>query len=163
MLTLPKLVDRPAQPYVAIHVKVTIPFGDVIGRVMPELFDTLKTRGIEGSGPVFFKFNVVDMPRLEIEFGVPVATPVAGEGRLVAGVLPAGRYAELTYWGHYDDLIEVTGILIDWARARGIRWDSTTEADGEHFASRLEIYPNSPDEEPDPQKWETILSFKVRD
>ena len=37
MLTLPSLVDRSAQPYVAIREKVTIPFTPVIDTVMQEV------------------------------------------------------------------------------------------------------------------------------
>jgi effector-binding domain-containing protein len=163
VLTLPRLVEHPAQPYLAIRERVTIPFGPAIGPIMGELFGTLERKGIKPAGPVFFKYNIVKMPELEIEFGVPVAAGTGGEGRLVPGVLPAGRYAEATYWGHYDNLMEFNAVLIGWARQKGIGWDSRQEADGEHFAARLEIYPNSPDEEPDPDKWETILRIKVAD
>jgi effector-binding domain-containing protein len=163
MLTLPKIADRAAQPYVAIRQKVTIPFGEAIGPIMGELFGTINAKGIQPSGPVFFKYNIVNMPELEIEFGVPVASPIAGDGRLVSGTLPAGRYAELTYWGHYDNLMDANAVLIGWAKQRELAWDSTDEADGEHFAARVEIYPNSPDEEPDPEKWETTVAIKVKE
>ena len=163
MLTLPKLVARPAQPYVAIREKVVIPFNDAVDRVMPELFGTLKRKGIEGAGPVFFKYNIIKMPELEVEFAVPVATLVATDGRLVAGVLPAGRYAEVTYWGPYDKLMDVNAVLIGWARQCGIEWDVKEASDGDHFAARFEIYHNDPSEEPDPNKWETTVAIKVRD
>ncbi len=163
MLTLPKLVERPAQPYVAIREKVAIPFNETVDRVLPELFGTLKSRGIEGSGPVFFKYNIIKMPELEVEFAVPVATPMPADGRLIAGVLPAGRYAQLTYWGPYDKLVDVTAVLIGWARQCGIEWDVKEAPDGDHFAARFEIYENDPSEEPDPNKWETTLAIKVRD
>lgn len=161
MLTLPRIVDRPAQPYLAIRERVTMPFGETVGKVLPELFGTLAARGIAPTGPLFFKYNVVAMPDLEIEFGVPVAAPSVDEGRLVAGVLPAGRYAELTYRGHYDNLIDANAALISWAQQRGHSWDSTIEADGEHFAARLEIYTTDPDQVPDPENWETIVAIKV--
>lgn len=163
MLTLPKIVERPAQPYVAIRERVTIPFDAEIDRVMDELFGSVNSKGIPIVGPVFFKHNIVDMPRLEMDFGVPVETAVAGDGRLVTGVLPAGRYAELTYWGHYDNLMQANEVLIAWARLKGIAWDVIQRPDGDHFASRLEIYHNSPAEEPDPEKWQTTVTIKVRD
>ncbi|MGV3490960.1 MAG: GyrI-like domain-containing protein [Devosia sp.] len=162
MLTLPKLVDRPAQSYLAITRAVTIPFGDVIGGIMGELFGGLNAAGIQPVGPVFFKYDIVNMPELVITFGVPVAAGTAAVGPLDAGTLPAGRYAQTTYWGHYDNLMDVNAILIGWARERGLVWDATTEADGDHFVSRIEIYPNGPDDEPDPEKWETTVAIKVR-
>lgn len=163
MLTLPRIVERPAQPYVAIRHRVRIPFGEVIGSIMGELFDAVNAKGIQPVGPVFFKYDTVAMPDLEIEFGVPVAAAVSAGGRLASGTLPAGRYAELTYWGHYDNLIDVTAMLMGWAWQRGIIWDATEASDGEHFASRLELYHNGPDDEPDPDKWKTTLLIRIKD
>lgn len=163
MLTLPTIVERVAQPYVAIREQVSIPFEATIDRVMPELMERAKALGIEEPGPVFFKYNIIRMPELQVEFGVPTTQPLAGDDRLLSGVLPAGRYVSLTYWGHYDNLIEVTALLIGWAKQKGLEWDAETLADGDHFACRLETYTNDPSEEPDPAKWETVLEFKLRD
>lgn len=163
MLTLPRIAERPAQPYIAIREQVRIPFGAIIDRVIPELMKRANELGIEDPGPVFFKYNIIRMPELEVEFGMPTKQPLAGGDRLISGVLPAGRYASLTYWGHYDNLMEVTALLIGWAKQKGLEWDAETLADGDHFACRLETYINSPAEEPDPAKWETVLEFKLRD
>lgn len=162
MLTLPRIVERPAQPYVAIRQRVTIPFGEVIGPIMGQLFGSLNAQAIQATGPVFFKHNIVAMPDLDMDFGVPVAAAVVASAPLVSGVLPAGRYAEVTYWGHYDNLIEVNAILIGWARQTGLVWDVTEGPDGDHFAARMEIYPNGPDDEPDPNKWETTVAIKLK-
>lgn len=163
MLTLPKIVEHPAQRYAAIRRQVAIPFDDGIGSAIEALMATIDRQGLQVDGLIFFKFNIVKMPELEVEFGVPIKGTGTSEGDFVVGTLPAGRYAELTYYGHYDDLMEVTALLIGWAKHKDIAWDSSSEADGEHFAARLEIYHNSPEEEPDPKKWETTLRFKVRD
>jgi hypothetical protein len=45
----------------------------------------------------------------------------------------------------------------------GLEFDRHDEPSGDAFACRLEIYPTSPEEEPDPSKWDTILAFKLRD
>ena len=116
MLTLPKIVERAKQPYVAIRQKVTIPFGEAIGPIMGELLGTINANGIQPVGPVFFKYNIVNMPELEMEFGVPVASPVVGDGGLVSGVLPAGRYAALTHTGPYHELYEANMKLDIWTR-----------------------------------------------
>ncbi len=163
MLTLPKIVERPAQPYVAVRQKVDIPFDQHIGSAMGELFATIESQKLQEVGPAFFKYNIVKMPELEIEFGAPVSGQAVAGGRFITGILPAGRYVEMTYFGHYDDLMEVTAILIGWAKHKGLEWDAETHPDGDHFACRLEIYHNSPDEEPDPAKWETTLAFKLKD
>lgn len=161
MLTLPKIVDRPAVAYVAVKARVTLPFDDEIPNIMDRLFGFLKDNGLREAGPVFFKHNVVAMPDIEMEFGVPVDRPIAVNGDFVSGHLPAGRYAEVTYFGPYDDLIGVNGILIDWARNAGWTFDARQQVGGEWFANRLEIIHNNPAE--DSTKWETTVSIKLRD
>ncbi|WP_374624642.1 GyrI-like domain-containing protein [Devosia sp.] len=163
MLTLPRTTERAAQPFVAVRRTVRIPFDADIAPAMAELFDVLRQKGIEPSGPVFFKYNIIRMPELEIDFAVPVAASVIDAGSLVSGILPPGRYAELTYWGHYDNLMDANAVLIGWAKEKGIAWDAHEAADGDHFACRMEIYPNGPDDEPDPAKWETTVAIKVKD
>lgn len=163
MLTLPKIVDRPATHYAAVAAEVRIPFGEAIGPLMEEAAGYLDGAGASGFGPALFKYDVIDMPRLEMQFGFVTPKAVTGSERVKAGVLPAGKYATLTYTGHYDNLMDATATLIGWAKETGVEWDSTSGPGGERFASRVEIYPNGPDDEPDPEKWITEIWIKVRD
>jgi len=159
----PRIVERPAQPYVALRRQVTIPFGKDVSRAMKQLAREIKSREIQGTGAALFKYNIVRMPELEIEFGFEVAEAQATSGELLGGTLPAGRYAELTFFGPYRHLHKVNGALIDWAREKGLVFDVHPEANGDHFASRVEIYPNGPDDEPDPNKLQTVVAIKLRD
>ena len=164
MLTSTRITERAAQPYVAMRRRVTIPFGAVIDATLPELFRWLEIHGVEPAGPRFFKYNVIDMAReLELEFGVPTSGPVAGDAATVFGTLPAGRYATLTLHGHYDKLIDATGVLIDWVRGRGLAFDSEVTPEGERFVGRFEIYPNDPGEVPNPDDWETEIWIKLQE
>jgi effector-binding domain-containing protein len=164
MLTLPKIIERPAQPYVAMRRRVRIPFGPVIDATMPKLFKWIGDHRVEPSGPPFFKYNVIDMAKeLEIEFGVPTLALLAADADVITGTIPAGRYATLTYHGHYDNLVEVTSVLIGWAKLHQIDFDMEETPEGDKFAARLEIYPNDPREVTNPEDWETVLMFKLRD
>jgi hypothetical protein len=158
----PKLVDREATHYAAVAAEVHAPFGEAIGPLMGEAAGYLETAGVGGFGPAVFRYDVIDMPRLEMQFGFVTPKAVAGNARVKPDVLPAGSYVTLTYFGHYDNLEKVTGSVIDWAREQGIEWDSTAGPNGEHFAARFEIYPNGPMDEPDPSKWETQIWIKVK-
>jgi hypothetical protein len=54
------------------------------------------------AGAPILKYNVIDMERaLELEFGVPTAEHVPGDGRVISGRLPAGRYTTILYRGPY--------------------------------------------------------------
>ena len=163
MLTLPKIVERSAQPYVAIRQQVRMPFGEAVDRAFPEVFGWLEANGMRPAGAPFIKYNVIQMPRLELEFGVPVEAASKSDGRVLAGTLPGGRYATLTYWGAYDNLMDVNAVLIGWAKEKGIRWDAVETPNGDRFAGRLEIYETDPREEPDQSKWKTEVAIRLAD
>ena len=100
---------------------------------------------------------------LEIEAGVPLAAAVDGDDHVVAGVLPAGRYATVTHTGHPSELVDVTGALLDWAAEQGLTWDISPAEDGDRWGARVEFYLTDPREEPDMSKWQTQLAFRLAD
>ncbi|HEY6297824.1 MAG TPA: GyrI-like domain-containing protein [Streptosporangiaceae bacterium] len=165
MSAVPEIVERPARPYVAIPAHVTMAeIGAVVPPLNGEVFRWLAERGAASDGAPFWKYNVIDMDReLVIEAGVTVPQALAGDGRVVAGTLPSGRYATLMHMGHPSELAGVTATLLDWATGQGLSWDMSPEADGERWGSRLEIYLTDPAEEPDMSKWVTQLAFRLAD
>jgi effector-binding domain-containing protein len=159
-----EIVTRTQQPYVAVRAKVTMDGLGQLGARFGEVAGWLGARGLAPAGAPFFRYNVIDMMReLEVVAGFPVASAVDGDGQIVAGVLPAGRYATLTHIGHPSDLIDVTRQLLDWAAAQGLKWDMTQTAQGERWGGRLETYLTNPGEQPDMGKWVTQLAFRLAD
>jgi effector-binding domain-containing protein len=160
----PVIVSRPEQPYAGIMASVPMQGLNQVADRIPEVFRWLADRGVEPAGAPFFKYNVIDMAReLEVEVGVPVARPVAGDGEIIGGVLPAGRYATVAHVGHPQQLIGATGALLDWAAQQGLEWDMMATDAGEKWACRVEFYVTDPKEEPDMNKWTTELVFKLAD
>src|SRR5262252_4033797 len=124
MFAEPTVVERDAQPYVGIEHAVTMTTLSQVGDGIRDLFGWLGAHALSPAGPPFFKYNVIDMAReLIVEAGAPVAEPVEGDGRVVAGVLPAGRYVTMTHLGHPDELEAATAHLLQWAAAAGLRFD----------------------------------------
>lgn len=157
----PTIETRMDQPYVAIPVSVGM---DELASVVPPLtgrvFDWLAAQGIAPTGPRFWRYLVVDMEhQLVLETGVPVASPVEGNGEISVGVLPAGRYASVVHTGHPDTLVTATRDLLQWAAERDVEWD----ADGNRWGCRLEEYLSDPAEVPDMSEWRTRLAFRLRD
>ena len=152
------------QPYVAIRGHVSMAELGAFAARTGEVFAWLGARGLPPVGPPFLKYNVIDMMRqLEVEAGVPVAAPANGDGEVLPGVLPAGRYATLMHTGHPSELVGTTKALLDWAAAQGLTWDMSPGETGDRWASRLEIYLTDPREEPDMSKWVTQLAFRLAD
>jgi len=163
MITSPKVVDRSEQPYVAVKSVVTMKeIGAAAGKFLGEVFGWVGGHGLTPAGAPFFKYNVVDMEHgLEIEFGVPTATLVAGDDRVVASTLPAGRYASLVYRGPYEQLYDANAALLDWIREQGLRMDVQGSPQGDRFGCRLEIYLTDPAVEKDPAKLETEVAIRL--
>jgi hypothetical protein len=155
--------ERAEQPYLGLTASVTVDdFSPVIDR-MDETFRRLAERGIEPSGPPFWRYKVIDMERqLVIQAGVPVAEPVGLDG-LDTDVVPSGRYVETTFTGHPDRLVTVTADLLRWADNQGLVFEQHTGPQGEVWGCRLEIYETDPTEEPDMNRWTTTLAFRLAD
>jgi effector-binding domain-containing protein len=134
----------------------------VTPQLMSELFGFLRQTGVPPAGAPLIRYHVIDMDTvLDIEIGVPVAQPIAGNGRVSASELPAGQYASLIHTGPYDGLRAANAALIEWADGRGVRWDRWDDPQADAFRARYESYVTDPVEEPDPSKWVTEVAIKV--
>src|SRR5690349_20662015 len=98
-MTEPKVENRDEQPYMGIRSQVPMAeLPTVIPQSLGEIFAWLGKEGVTPAGPPFIRYHVIDMSsKLDVELGVPVASALAGDDRVAAGVLPAGRYASLVY------------------------------------------------------------------
>jgi hypothetical protein len=165
--TDPQVIHRAAQPYVAIRKLVTPHNPAEITDELPGLLGWLARRGIEPVGAPFFKYSQVRMlDLLDLEVGIPIATASAAsadDGRVLAGVLPEGRFASVTHAGHPDELLNVTAELLDWGSQQGLRWDLSETGPGQTWGLRLELYRTDPALQCDPSDWETELIIRLAD
>jgi effector-binding domain-containing protein len=164
MIGEPKLEERNEQPYVAIRAQATMQTLDsVIPQGIGEVFAWLGKQGIAPAGAPFVRYLVIDMAALlELEVGVPVASALAGDGRIIPGMLPAGRYASLIYTG-IDNGIQGNWTLLKWGNEKGLAWDTWTTEKGDGWGARYESFLTNPDEEPDRAKWETEVAIRLAD
>ena len=97
---------------------------------------------------------------MDSEVGFPVVRALAHEGRVAAGLLPAGRYARLIYRGN-----GLTGNspLLDWGKATGIVWDRWADAQGDTFGARYETFLTDPTVEPRKTKGDIEVAIQLRD
>lgn len=161
MLTEPKLEQRDEQPYVAIRREVTLAeLGTVLPPLVDEVLGWIARRGVAQSGPAFFRYLTMDMAgdgRFVVDVGAPVAAATPGEGQIIAGAMPAGRYATVLYTGPYDNVASGHFALLEWGAAHGVAWQ--TSDDGRGWGARVEYYITDPADLPDPQTWETEVAF----
>ncbi|UYO00430.1 MAG: GyrI-like domain-containing protein [Devosia sp.] len=165
MLTLPEIATRAAQAYV--YVPFTVRMNQMqqpAGEGFPQIFAHIAKHGLTPVGPAFYNYRRIDMSdTLDVEAGIAVAAAGPEEGNVRNGTLPEGRFVSLTWTGHPDKLMTVTGMLIGWLKESDTALDVAEKADGDHFACRLELYESDPAEVPDMNEWVTTLAFKLRD
>lgn len=157
----PKLERRREQSYVAIKAHATrAELSTKLPPLIGELAGWLAARGVKPMGAPFYRYLVIDQNEgFDIEVGLPVSSPVQGDGRVDVGVIPAGCYAVTTHIGSYDRLQDATAILKKWAAENDVRWD--TSENESRWGARLETYLTDPSEVPDPQKWQTEIAIRT--
>ena len=166
MITKPKIEFRAEQTYAAIRAKVAVPFGSVLGDLWGEVQTWLASQEAAMTGAALIRYLTTDMSKeLDIEVGFLVAEALPGKSRISAGILPAGRYAVLSYTGPYqgDGIYRANIALIEWAKQNHIVWQMSTQDNVEWWGGRAEIYLTDPEKEPDSKKWRTELVFLVAD
>jgi effector-binding domain-containing protein len=158
----PKIDERAEQPYMGIRTQTPMKgMFKVIDKLFKEMNGWLEQTGVQASGAPFLRYHVIDMEgEMDIEVGFPVAAALPDDGRVTAGVLPAGRYASLVYIGN-----GYTGnkTLVEWARDNGIAWDRWDDPKGDAFRCRLETYLTDPKVEPRKTKWQVEVAIKLRE
>lgn len=163
-LSVPVVVDRNAMPYVAIA--ASGPMAD-LPRFAPPLFPRLhgwmQQHGLAGTAGMFRYRAFHGDGGVAMEVATLLDRAARGDGAVIAGELPAGRYATATYTGPYDRLHDAFCMLSGWLRGRGLSADERYEAGSRFPAAQAEIYRVTPMDTADPARWKTDLLLKLAD
>ncbi|MBZ0290336.1 MAG: GyrI-like domain-containing protein [Anaerolineae bacterium] len=167
-VTEPKVENRDPQPYAGIRTQISMgEFPSIIPQYIDEVAEWLGKQGVAPDGPPIIRYHACPtMPgpdaMLDVAIGWPVANPLKGEGRIVADVLPAGRYASLVFTG-VENGVKGNGVLVDWAKEKSIEWDHWDDPLGDAFRGRVEYMMDGPDDDPNPSNWRTEVAIKLAD
>jgi effector-binding domain-containing protein len=100
---------------------------------------------------------------LECEAGFTVREAVSGQGRIQPGSFPAGSYASIIYTGDFKDMMQAHIALEQWIKEQGLK-EKIHASDGKvRWGGRTEFYLVDPDNEPDPDRWQTEITFLLED
>jgi effector-binding domain-containing protein len=126
----PRLEDLAPQPTVAARVQQ--PFDEVdIGSLfelhMANVADRIADLGGTPAGPPYARYHEFGPERADVEFGIPVASPVGNlrplaeceSGEVGAGELPGGPAAITLHLGAYPGLGAAYERLGEWIPAQG--------------------------------------------
>lgn len=142
-----------AQPYLGIRASTTIDqVASVMGPLFGEIFGHISEDGSSPAGMPFAIYHSMDGKDVELECGMPVASPMPGTDRVRAAELPAGTAATATHFGPYEELGKTWSALMEWIGSEGL----------DVAASPWEVYLTDPGTEPDSSKWRTDIFVPVR-
>ncbi|WP_326540474.1 GyrI-like domain-containing protein [Pseudorhodoferax sp.] len=106
---------RPVQTYVGMRTVMPM---DQFDRQIPEMTarvaEWLAAHSLRPAGNAFLRYHTIDMPhRMDVELGIPAEGASDADGPLRNAVMPAGRYAVLTYRGVKNG-VAANKRLLDW-------------------------------------------------
>ena len=142
-----------AQPILGIRTTTGMDkIAQIMGPLFGEVYGYIQAQGQRPAGMPLTIYHSMDGNTVELECALPVASPMAGAGRIQPGELPCGTMASITHMGPYDDLPATWAALTEWMQSEGL------EAGGAPW----EVYVTDPGAEPDKSKWRTDIFFPVR-
>ena len=154
MIDIPQITQTVPQLTAFIH--LTIPrqeIRNVMGPGLSEVRAAIAAQGIAPAGPWFTHHLRMDPGTFDFEICVPVTVPVAANGRVKPGQLPATKVAWTVYYGTYEGLGAAWGEFDAWVASNG----HTPGPD------LWECYLAGPESSPDPSTWRTELSRPLID
>lgn len=158
----PGIDQRAARHYVGL--RIVTPFEGMFAqtdKLFKELRQWVNARGLADQGPYFLRYHVIDMNGLmDVEAGFVVASQMMGDERVKGGVLPAGRYAHLTYSRY---ALRGNQALLIWAKEMQLNVDRKETPEGDAFGCRYEAYLTDYRSEPKKKKWQVDLAIRLRD
>jgi len=123
-----------------------------IGHMFQAVKAALASQGIEPDGAPFARYHSSgDM--VDLEAGAMVATPIAADGDVKPGELPAGPAAIAIHVGPYETLSATYDVIEAWLTA-----STSHQASGGPW----ELYITDPSAEPEPRKWLTEIIYPLK-
>jgi effector-binding domain-containing protein len=108
------------QPVVQIRTTIRIAeLPEAVGERVSAIADYLRRGEIATAGPPYVRYHTFGEGETDFELGVPVVKPVAGEGRVAAGELPAGPAISTWHTGPHGQLGEAYARIASWLRENG--------------------------------------------
>ncbi|MDB5032833.1 MAG: AraC family transcriptional regulator [Chlorobi bacterium] len=125
--------------------------GPTLDRIFPEIWQYASSQNLQITGPPYARTYSITDTSVDLEGGMPVTDPGAGNGRIVPAELPGGKAVSAIHMGSYDKLCNAYEAATAWIAERKL----------EKSGAPWETYLNDPRETPEAE-WKTQLLFPVQ-
>lgn len=149
-------------PQPVASIRATVRIADLAGAMderVIALRDYLARRGVRPAGPPFARYHTFGETETDLEFGVPVAAPVAPEGRIGSSELPGGPAIATWHPGPHDTLAGAYARMEAWREVRDVAPDG---AAWEVYYWLDPVQYRGPASLPDPATWQTLLVQPIK-
>ena len=149
-----KVVEVTSMPAISVKDSVTVegitPFMETY---MPQLFMyAMRMEGQMTGHPYTMYYNWEPEGMILMEVGLPLVEPIEGEGVIQATNTPGGKAVKALHFGRYEDVAPVYEALEQYIKVMKM----------EIAGPPWEAYITDPSQEPDPQKWETLVYYPIK-
>jgi len=147
-----ELVEQQARPTLAVRTRSAVErLPQVLGPAWGQVMARAGKAGAAPSDAPYVAYHNMDMQDLDLEIGCAFAQPLAGEGDVRAGEIPAGKAVQCIHVGPYDQVGGAYRALEAWIAEHGLQ----------HAGPAYEFYLNDPQEVP-PDQLRTRVMLPVR-
>jgi effector-binding domain-containing protein len=121
---------RELTPQPTAAVRLQAPTSELTGLFdehLPNIAHRLADMGVQPAGPPYARYHEYSPQTVDVEIGIPVASPVpnvpaleeVASGEMAAAELPGGAVAITVHRGAYGGLAQTYDGLHDWIHAQG--------------------------------------------
>lgn len=138
----------------AVSIRTTLPMAQLqsfFGPAFHELSEVISAAGASPVGPPFVRYYSVAPAAVDLEAVMSCDKPVPVSGRVKATKLVAAQAAVVRHVGHYEKMKPAYDAITEWMRNNDKK---PTEAP-------REVYVTSPEEDPDPSEWVTLVEQPI--
>ena len=109
------VIETAAQPVLSMRTITSV--GNLpqeLGKAYNSIIAYLGEKGERPVDAAFAAYYNMDMEKLDVEMGFPVAKELAGKGEIVASQVPAGKKATCMYKGAYQEMGPTYEAMTKW-------------------------------------------------
>ena len=143
-----ELSEQPAQATLSMRIRTSVAnLPQELGKGYEAIIEYLNELGEKPLNFVFAAYYNMDMEDLDVELGVPVSKPLAGNGEIYLSKIPAGKQVSCFHKGPYPQMEPAYNAILRWID------ESSYTATGVSY----EYYYNSPADVPESELMTKIV------
>ena len=151
MITDPERKSCDTVHYAAVRTETSMQnIAEELPVLWPKVYGWIVEQGMTPAGMPFIHYHNMMQETLDVSVGIPIPHAVDGSDGIEVGEFAAGEYLSTILTGTFDNLPSTHSKVHEWAGENGV-----------NLGLPRENYLTDPDNEPDPNKWQTEVLYQI--